>query len=101
MEGSLLFGKGEIPVIVFGVLFAMLFIFGAARPIRMNGRVKNKRGVAMSRSGVPITQNELRIDFSLFLPGGYFAVPPVFSKETSQNNIDCHLNPPTLTRLFI
>ena len=25
-----MFGKGEIPVIVFGILFAMLFIFGAA-----------------------------------------------------------------------
>jgi hypothetical protein len=30
VEGSLMFGKGEIPVIVFGILFAMLFIFGAA-----------------------------------------------------------------------
>jgi hypothetical protein len=25
-----MFGKGEIPIIVFGILFAMLFIFGAA-----------------------------------------------------------------------
>ena len=25
-----MFGKGEIPVIIFGILFAMLFIFGAA-----------------------------------------------------------------------
>jgi hypothetical protein len=27
-------GKGEIPVIVFGVLFAMLFIFEAASPLQ-------------------------------------------------------------------
>jgi hypothetical protein len=34
VEGSLMLGKGEIPVIVFGVLFAMLFIFGAASPLQ-------------------------------------------------------------------
>jgi len=27
-----MFGKDEIPVIIFGVLFAMLFIFGAGPP---------------------------------------------------------------------
>jgi len=27
-----MFGKGEIPVIIFGILFAMLFIFGASSP---------------------------------------------------------------------
>ena len=34
VEGSLMLGKGEIPVIVFGVLFAMLFIFEAASPLQ-------------------------------------------------------------------
>ena len=29
---SLMFAKGEIPVIVFGIFFAMLFIFGASSP---------------------------------------------------------------------
>jgi len=28
-----MFGNGEIPVIVFGILFAMLFIFGAGPPL--------------------------------------------------------------------
>ena len=27
-----MFAKGEIPVIVFGIFFAMLFIFGASSP---------------------------------------------------------------------
>ena len=27
-----MFGKGEIPVIIFGILFAMLFVLGAAGP---------------------------------------------------------------------
>ncbi len=27
-----MFGKGEIPVIIFGILFAMLFIFAAGTP---------------------------------------------------------------------
>jgi hypothetical protein len=27
-----MFGKGEIPAIIFGILFAILFIFGAASP---------------------------------------------------------------------
>jgi hypothetical protein len=31
---SLMFGKSEIPVIIFGILFAMLFIFGAASPLQ-------------------------------------------------------------------
>ncbi len=32
VEGSRLFGKDEIPVIIFGILFAMLFIFAAGTP---------------------------------------------------------------------
>jgi hypothetical protein len=31
-DESLMFGKGEIPVIIFGILFAMLFIFAAGLP---------------------------------------------------------------------
>jgi len=32
VEESVVLGKGEIPVIVFGILLAILFIFGGSTP---------------------------------------------------------------------
>ena len=42
----------------------------------------------MSRNGVPIAQNESRLNFSDLLPGDILLFRP-FSPKTSQNNIDC------------